>query len=265
MQYGVIPLLKFAHKNNLPLSLETILEYSRELQLNGKGPGLVSSAYNGFKILLVGFQKEISWMDNRAYLNRFNKHKRAFESRDERTWTYPLSWDDITFLLSKPPQGCNLVPWKRFLILGWVFLLRRSEITRVEPDHLSFNKNKNGCITEVILAVKNKKACTNKKESLHVKFPRNQIHEEAIPEIVNISRQKKGELWKGLPHANIILPHLKSTMKGRYDESYYKLVIHSMRHGRAEDLENNHNVKNEKMLRVGRWSTTAGRNTYKHS
>ena len=264
MQYGVIPLLKFVHKNNLPLSLGSLLEFSRELQTKGKGPGLVSSAFNGLKILLVGFQKDLSWEDNKSYLNRFTKHKRAFEARDKRTWTYPLSWEDIQFLLPKNPKGCNLLAWKRFLIIGWVFLLRKNEITRVKPKHLIIKRNKNNKVVEVTLLVQNNKNCTNKKESLAVTFPREQIPEELIPELCEIAKFQ-GNLWKGLSHTNIILPHLKNIMHGRYDESYYKVVIHSMRHGRSEHLYTKHKLANEKLQQVGRWSTTAGRNAYKHS
>ena len=264
MQYGVMPLIRFAREEGLPLSIETLLEFSRELQRQGKGPGLVSSAFNGLKILLTGFQIEMKWKHRDAYLTRFARHKRAFEARDHRTWTYPLSWEDIQFLLSKPPEGCDLDTWKSFLIVGWVFLLRKNEIKRVHPSDFKVKRNGRNKVSEITLLVRNNKNSTNKKEAKAVTFKVDQVPPLAMKIILKVMDQH-GDIWEGLPHENKILPHLKQAMSGRYDETYYNVVIHSMRHGRAEDLHSIHKMLNEQICQLGRWSTTGGRNAYKHS
>ena len=264
MQYGVMPLIRFAHGKGLPVSMETLLEFSRELQRKGKGPGLVSSAFNGLKILFTGFQVELKWKHREAYLSRFNRHKRAFEARDHRTWTYPMSWDDIQYLLDKAPEGCDPETWSAFLMVGWVFLLRKNEIKRVNPSDFKIKRNGRNKVSEITLLVRNNKNSTNKKESKSVTFKVDQIPPLAMKILLKVAK-KDSDIWLGLPHENKILPHLKQAMEGRYDESYYKVVIHSMRHGRAEDLHSTHRMLNEQICQLGRWSTTGGRNAYKHS
>ena len=264
MQYGLIPLLRFANKKNLDLSMNTLLEFSRELQLNGKGAGLVSSAFNGLRTLMNGVGMELKWEERNAYLLRFTRHKKAFDSRSSRKWAYPMNEKDIIHLAKYPPKGCQPQTWCRFLFIGWTFLLRKSEITRVCPSDLSCTRDKKGKITDISLLVRNNKNSVNKKEAKKVTFPKKLIPDKVFKQMEIICNNNEWD-WSELPHENIILPHLKTLMEGRYDMDYYYVVIHCLRHGRAENLHDVYKIKDNKMLRLGRWSTTAGRNAYKHS
>lgn len=264
MQYGIIPLLKFAKKEKRNLSINTLLDFSVELQLKGKGAGTISSAYNGLKILMSAFGFTLEWKEKNAYLARFTRHKQAFDSRQSRKWPYPFKLDDVLFLANKPPPNCSTTTWSRFVFIGWTFLLRKSEIFRVSPTDLSCVRDKSGKLLEVSLSIRNNKNSKNKKEARKVSFPASLIPSKILQSINKICKEKNWD-WGDLPHENIILPHLKECMIGRYDHSYYYIVIHSLRHGRSDNLQVVYKVNDERMLQYGRWSTTSGRNAYKHA
>ena len=259
-----MPLIRFANKNDRDISISTLLEFSRELQEKGIGPGQISSAFNGLKILWIGFDKALSWDEKNAYQNRFMRHKKAFDSRPTRKWTYPFSEKDIQYMLSKPPQNCPMKVWKQFLILGWTFLLRKSEILRIQRSELKIKRNSKGGILGVSLHVKNNKNCTNKKEYREITFKADMIPKFILGKLEEVAASKRFK-WEKLPHENTILPHLKNIMCNKYDMDYYNIIIHGLRHGRADNLQKVYGVKDEQMLCYGRWSTTGGRNSYKHS
>ncbi len=253
--------IKFTVEKELPLNMYSLCEYSRHLQERVLSISTTSSAYNGYRILCLGFGRPIPNEEHKMYVGRLKAQNRAYLSRPGRKWRYPISRSDILSLLNNPPNNCTNFDWNTFLTLGWTFLLRRNEILRCQPSDLTYLKGK-GIKTGWRLGVKNNKTSTNKNEERHIFFPEGDIPVDLLAILHSISTATT-ELMTTLPNASDIIKHLRANLV--YDQDHYEVVIHSLRHGRPEDLSKNLNYDDRKIMKVGRWDSSGGAKAYKHS
>ena len=137
--YGIMVLIRFCYDNNLELNMQSILEFSRELQKSKKAATPVAAAFAMYRIFCSALCIEIPSSEVVVYKARIKIHTKAFNARDNKKWRYPIPLNDITTLWDNPPKNCSTTHWQAFLSLSWVFLLRKNEAFSYQNGDLKRN------------------------------------------------------------------------------------------------------------------------------
>ena len=243
--------------------MQSILEFSRELQKSKKAATPVAAAFAMYKIICSALCIQIPSSEVVVYKARIKIHSKAFNARDNKKWRYPISLNDITILWDNPPKNCLSTHWQAFLSLSWVFLLRKNEALGYKSGDLKKKHNDKGAFIGWSLAISNNKNCANKSETRVVFFKTNEVPELFHSCLNKLVSGKINAPFSSLPHPNVIIEHLRITLS--VDTSKYVVVIHSFRHGRPEHLANVLNFSEQKIMKVGRWTTSKSRRAYQHS
>ena len=261
--YGIMVLIRFCRDNNLEVNMQSILEFSRELQKSKKAATPVAAAFAMYKIFCSALCIEIPPSEVIVYKARVKIHTKAFNARDNKRWRYPISLTDISTLWDNPPKSCNNTHWQAFLSLSWVFLLRKNEAFGYRNGDLKKKYNDKGAFIGWSLSILNNKNCTNKNETRVVFFKTKEVPEIFHSCLNKLASCKISAPFSSLPHPNIIIEHLRITLN--VDTSKYVVVIHSFRHGRPEHLANVLNFSEQQIMKAGRWTTSKSRRVYQHS
>ncbi len=168
-----------------------------------------------------------------------------------------VSVDDAIRIMNFVPRKVPQREWAIFVALGWVFMLRHSEVRYLTPSDITLHCEKNNFTW--LVRIRNPKVNVGGWNT--VIMPDNIIPTYFIPHLRQFATSGVAWDWNVLVPQSSVCVIIRQALNRVNDFSY---VFHSLRHGRATHLFKVDNVTLETLQKLGRWSTLSSVKVYLH-